>query len=157
RNRDAVALLAVATLSAACSRGPGPASDAGALPGIEADAAEPPPKLLYLPDGEVRAPTGTPPAPETPPAPAHRCPPEMVDVRGELCIDRWEVSLVDVAQSREFSPFYPPARDATKRTRSAWESLRMEMGPESAHAVPLPVPPAWQLAENVEPRAVSRA
>jgi hypothetical protein len=36
------------------------------------------------------------------------CPAEMVSVRGEFCIDRYEASMVDVAEGRALTPYYPP-------------------------------------------------
>src|SRR5215470_13774135 len=38
---------------------------------------------------------------------ANGCPSEMVRVH-EYCVDRWELSLVDVASGEPLSPYYPP-------------------------------------------------
>ena len=56
-------------------------------------SVEPPPQLLYLPDGGDVAPTTAPgdPRVQLGSPPASRCPSEMVGVRGQFCIDRYEV------------------------------------------------------------------
>ncbi len=40
--------------------------------------------------------------------PYAQCPPEMVSVRGQFCIDRWEATTVDAVSGRPLSPYYPP-------------------------------------------------
>lgn len=80
----------------------------------------------------------------------------MVDVGGEFCIDRYEVSLVDAERGRALSPFYPPVRERTQKTFAVWQQQRATMGPPWARELALPEPPAWQLAEEFEPRAVVR-
>ncbi len=110
------------------------------------------PQLLYLPDGGDSVQTGA--APQSallPGAPSARCPPEMVDVRGRFCIDRYEDELVDAKQGRRLSPYYHPTRAQTATSFKDWTS----------HAQPgkmaVPAPPDFQLSEDFEPRAESRA
>jgi sulfatase modifying factor 1 len=113
------------------------------------------------------------------PAPARRCPADMVDVAGELCVDRYESYLVDAASSRVLSPFYHPTRERAQRSYEYWSAPRPDgvppktgRAPRSAGKAPgadtrprdslsseppLPVPPAWQLAHDVRPRAENRA
>lgn len=116
-----------------------------------------PPALLYLPDAgedqafapgsEARpiAPNFLPGQPST-----GRCPPDMVDVRGRFCIDRYEASLVD-AKGRQFSPYYPPTRFATR----VFERFR-SFPTSRARAPEVPLLPEWQ-REDATPRAVARA
>jgi len=107
---------------------------------------------LYLPDGGDTVQFGAPKAaPLLPGAPSQRCPPEMVDVRGRFCIDRYEASLVDAKQSRRLSPYYHPTRAQTAASFKDWS--------RSAHgdALAVPAPPDFQLTEDFEPRAESRA
>lgn len=47
---------------------------------------------------------------------SRRCPPDMVDVRGEYCIDRYEVTLIDGRDQSPISPFYHPTRAQTRRS-----------------------------------------
>lgn len=75
-----------------------------------------------------------------PPERASRCPGEMVEIRAEYCIDRFEISLVDGLTDRALSPFYSPT---PQRTRSAYNRYR---SPAMQRAqVPLPEPPEVQL------------
>ena len=111
-----------------------------------------PPALLYLPDGGDTVQFGT--APELlpgMPAANSRCPAEMVDVRGRFCIDRYEAALVDQRKGRRLSPYYHPTRAQTAASFKDWS--------RSTQGAPLPVPspPDFQLSEEFEPRAESRA
>lgn len=106
--------------------------------------------LAPLPDGGLAASH----------APGRRCPADMVDVGGELCIDRHESQLVDVFSGRELSPFYHPTRERTRQSYAYWTSSE-----RTTHAAPwlsaaqllVPAPPAWQLTSDFRPRAVNRA
>jgi formylglycine-generating enzyme len=80
----------------------------------------------------------------------------MVDVRASFCIDRYESVLVDSGQGREISPYYPPSRRQTKSLYGLWEHRRPDSGAEEGRRMGIVPPPAWQLAEEFEPRAVVR-
>jgi formylglycine-generating enzyme required for sulfatase activity len=120
--------------------------------------------LLYLPDGGDQvignAPFGALQAPVVVPSVAQnlsrRCPPEMVDVKGQFCIDRWEASLVDAVSGRLLSPYYAPEPRKAKAARDQWENQRMNMGSAHARATELPELPDWQTAGHVEAMATSR-
>jgi len=84
------------------------------------------------------------------------CPADMVFVGGAFCIDRYEVSLVDVALGRPLSPHYPPTRDWTRtlfdRFRADAPQSRMALG----RRLSVPAPPPFQLEQEFVPRAVSQ-
>jgi formylglycine-generating enzyme required for sulfatase activity len=83
----------------------------------------------------------------------------MVDVAGELCIDRYESSLVNTS-GQALSPYYHPTRERTRRSYAYWASATPEGPlPQAANNAVLrvPVPPAWQLGTDFSPRAVNRA
>jgi hypothetical protein len=77
-----------------------------------------------------------------PPA-AKACPPEMVRV-ASYCVDRWEISLVDVASRRALSPYYPPHPKLLARVHSVWQVEKTTLGDDGARAMPLPIVPSWQ-------------
>lgn len=122
------------------------------------------PRLLYIPDGGDIAPPEAPPIqlpgsePVQPPLarPSGNCPGEMVNIAGEFCIDRYEVQLVDTAQGRVLSPYYAPEARRAKREHGAWRKLALEMGSQSARAMPLPLLPGWQQTESYEFKAISQ-
>lgn len=147
-------------LLSACSRGGAPHADDASPPppsSTDLEPAEPAPRTLYLPDGGDVAPRGVAPTPPPPPSvAARRCPPEMVDIRGSFCIDRWEVSLVRADDGRPLSPYFAPTRNATQRELRTWTAKALTMGSETARALPVPQPPAWQLSEDFQARAVSQ-
>jgi len=90
------------------------------------------------------------------PEPRRACPPEMVQA-GLACIDRWEISTIDRKTHRELSPYYPPLPALLKRVFDTWQIERLRMGDQRARAFPLPDLPDWQLTDDFEPMAVSRA
>jgi hypothetical protein len=105
---------------------------------------------LYLPDGGDHALEG-----EHPPAlfatgPSGRCPPDMVDVAGRFCIDRYEGSLVDARLGRPISPYFAPRSGDARRAFDAFLGSTPRAAPE------LPRPPDWELTEGFEPKAASR-
>jgi formylglycine-generating enzyme len=129
-------------------------SPSSAAPRATAPALE----LLYLPDGGDRAFSDTPeqrllPGPWRPAS--GRCPAEMVDIRGEFCIDRFEASLVDRASGRALSPYYHPTPSQVRRSYALWQKQRLELGTSGARLIPVPPPPDFQLRENFEPSARS--
>ena len=159
--------LLAAALTVACQHHPHePTEDAGLTAPAQpiAAASANAPQLLYLPDGgdEVvnNTPALQPPAAASVPREAlnlsRRCPPEMVDIKGEFCIDRWEVSVVDAKSGRDLSPYYPPNPSKAKKQRDFWENERMNMGHAKARATDLPELPEWQTSSNIEPMATSR-
>jgi formylglycine-generating enzyme len=107
---------------------------------------------LYLPDGGDMAPPRAA-GQEILPGPwgtrSTRCSNDMVDVRGQFCIDRFESMLVDTKSRRTISPYYHPTRSATKAQYSHWQRVQPN------RPMSVPVPPAWQLEEEFEPRAVA--
>jgi formylglycine-generating enzyme required for sulfatase activity len=166
-----IVLLAIALFSApGCKEREGtlPAhSDAGLVlpePSASATPEQRALQVLYLPDGGDQvignAPFGLPPAPVVVPSVAQnlsrRCPPEMVDVKGQFCIDRWEVSLVDAASGRMLSPYYSPEPRKAKAAHDQWERERMNVGSAHARATELPELADWQTSGRVEPMATSK-
>ncbi|HMA92822.1 MAG TPA: SUMF1/EgtB/PvdO family nonheme iron enzyme, partial [Polyangiaceae bacterium] len=122
----------------------------------------PPPQLLYLPDGGDQAigsefiPGPGPNEKAAEGAVGRRCPPEMVDIGGAFCIDRYEASLVDQNSGEEFSPYYPPDPNRARQLRALWERERARSGVARGREMELPELPDWQLEQGVEPVAVSR-
>ncbi|MEZ4447105.1 MAG: hypothetical protein R3B72_48950 [Polyangiaceae bacterium] len=72
------------------------------------------------------------------------------------CVDRYESMLVGAATGERISPYYAPSRKAAQSAAKYWDSQRFQFGSPSDQAVPLPTLPAWQLATDFVPRAVSR-
>jgi hypothetical protein len=128
--------------------------DAGA-PSASVTKPEGPPRLLYLPDGgdlvqnqgQLEPLPGL--LPNAPPVVSSGCPVEMVSIRGQFCIDRYEASLVD-AQERALSPYYPPSHDELLHVLSVFRNV----APRRA-APRLPLPPDFSQTEAFEPRARS--
>ena len=84
------------------------------------------------------------------------CPSEMVRV-ANVCVDRWEIMTVDRKTGRALSPYYPPLPALLKRVFDMWQIERQNTGDVRARQLPLPQLPDWQLKEDFEPMAVSRA
>jgi hypothetical protein len=80
----------------------------------------------------------------------------MALVRGEVCVDRWEASLVDKASGVELSPHYPPSHTIARRVEEVWERERLITGGPKARLMPLPALPVWQREHDVDPVARSR-
>ena len=120
-----------------------------------------PPQLLYLPDGGDLGPGAAHPGQRVFPGPwkppASACPEGMVQVSSALCIDRYESILVDVEQGRRISPYYHPRRGIAQRTYGRWRKAQARGETALARSTPVPAPPSWQLREDFEPRAVSKA
>jgi sulfatase modifying factor 1 len=103
----------------------------------------PPLALLYLPDaGEAPPPIAGGLLPGAPRGSSGRCPAEMVDVRGQFCVDRYEMSLVDRTTELPVSPHYHPTR---AQTRASWERYR---GEALKAGVNVPPPPSFQLERD---------
>ncbi len=127
---------------------------ASATPAVR--EAPPPlaPRQLYLPDaGDLVQTQGrlepVPLLPGAPPLVSSGCPAEMVSIRGQFCIDRYEVSAVD-AKERALSPYYPPAYDELVHLYGVFRHVTPKH-----RAPPLPEPPEYTLAERFEARARS--
>jgi formylglycine-generating enzyme len=119
------------------------------------------PELLYLPDGGDLAPSTRPeqqllPGPWGAPS-AGRCPADMVDVRGQFCIDRYEAALVDAAKGREISPYYPATRRSTRGLYDRWRREAPQSATAAGRNLSVPEPPSWQLTEEFTARASVRA
>ncbi len=118
-------------------------------------AGAPAPRQLYLPDGgdlvqnqgQLQALPQL--LPGAPPPVSSGCPAEMVSIRGQFCIDRYEASLVD-AHERALSPYYPASHDELAHVYGVFRRVTPKR-----HAPPLPPPPAFALSEAFEPRARS--
>lgn len=154
--------LALLLLVAACSRKddqPNQEHSAGSAAPSGADApvtTTPAPELLHLPGADPALPPAIaggllPGAPRIPSSTSGRCPDEMVDVRGEFCIDRFEVHLVDARSGQELSPFYHPRRAVAQASFKRYGSD----GRGRATIPELPMPAASQL--EVEPEPVARS
>ena len=135
--------------------------DAGPTPSAPLPRAAP--QVLYLPDGGDQVLGGVKPLLEAPAIiptaalnPGRRCPPEMVNVRGQFCIDRWEAILVDKVSGRELSPFYSPIPERARKANAFWQSERSNLGSAKARSIELPPLEDWQLGHNVQPMAVSK-
>jgi hypothetical protein len=82
------------------------------------------------------------------------CPPDMVAVAGRVCVDRYEISLVDVASGAAWEPFYPPDVARAAELARTYEDLRSE-APAGSYGFELAVPPPP--TRPIEPRAISAA
>jgi sulfatase modifying factor 1 len=117
------------------------------------------PRVLYLPDAGPRVlPEPAVQGPAMPPReilPGH-CPPEMVWIRREFCIDRYEASLVDASNGKTLSPYYHPRPHAVRREYERALERRAHATTELGRTTPVEPPPDWQLeAGGLEPLAVS--
>jgi hypothetical protein len=106
-------------------------------------------------DRSVKPLAPTPTAISKPDPTVRRCPPEMVDVAGLACVDRWEMSLADRASGRFLSPYYHPNPALAQRDRREWSYRARQLGNQAARETPLPDLPAWQLAPEIRIVAVS--
>ncbi len=118
-------------------------------------AATPAPRALYLPDGGdlvqnqgqlLEQPQLLPGAP---PLVSSGCPAEMVSIRGQFCIDRYETSAVD-AHERALSPYYPPAYDELVHLYDVFRRVTPK-----PRAPALPEPPAFATNDRFDARARS--
>ncbi len=130
---------------------PGPTSETTAT--ASAPLGAPKPQELFIPDASPVVGSGTPPLPALV---GSACPAEMVSIRGQFCIDRFESSLVDVAEERPVSPYYHPTYYHTRSAFKIWENERFNMGSPEHQNLPLPPPPRFQLEGNFDVKAVVR-
>lgn len=116
-------------------------------------SAAPPPQVLFVPDAAIVAATGEPlPMPQR----NSVCPADMVSVRGQFCVDRYESVLVDTERARDISPYYHPTFFQTKSAYKTWDKLRHDWGAPEVQLLPVPEPPSFQLEGNFEVRSVVR-
>jgi hypothetical protein len=88
---------------------------------------------------------------------AARCPPDMVDVAGEVCVDRYEATLVEVPTGRWLSPDYSSEAKFMSLAASEWSTKRERTGDLFARAMPLPLLPAFEEGGVADVVAVRRA
>lgn len=86
-----------------------------------------------------------------------RCPPDMVVVLNSYCVDRYEVALLDAAQGRLLSPHYPPSKQYTVSLLEQWQRNASKSKGPLGLQLSIPPPPSFQLEEEFEPRAESKA
>ena len=146
--------LVLVFVSAGCSRRdeapPEPASSSSAAAVVP---AEPPPRILFLPDA---SPAPAPPLAGPRVASRGACPPEMVDVLGRFCIDRFEATLSDVGTGRLLTPFYHPAPEILRREYERWQRRKPETDTALGGLLGVPPPAEWELsATRFEPVASS--
>lgn len=152
-------LVALALFAAlACSRKSPEPEQKREAPSSSSSSAAPQtsaPRQLYLPDGgdlvqnQGQLQELAPLLPGMPPSVSSGCPPDMVSIRGQFCIDRFEASLVD-AHERALSPFYPASHAELVHVFGVFRQVT----PRN-HAPRLPLPPDFALSEGFEPRARS--
>jgi formylglycine-generating enzyme len=85
------------------------------------------------------------------------CPGDMVDVKGQFCIDRYEGVIFDKKESRRVSPFYHPSYIHSKSEFESWQTLFAERATPQGLTTPIPQPEAWQLQGDFDVIAVSKA
>jgi formylglycine-generating enzyme len=156
--RSAIVLGWLALLLACSKKTEEQAEAKRSEPVANASAAAPSvelPHQLYLPDGGdlVQNQGRLDPLPQllpgAPPLVSSGCPSEMVSIRGQFCIDRYEASVVD-ARERALSPYYPPAYDELVHVYAAFRSVIPKR-----RAPALPEPPGFSLEQRFEGRARS--
>jgi hypothetical protein len=87
---------------------------------------------------------------------APRCPTEMVLVGGDLCVDRFEASLVDEHSGRYLSPDYPGTPNLMSTALGDWATKRERQGDLYARSLPLPALSIWQRNAEVSIAVDSR-
>ncbi|MBL8741323.1 MAG: SUMF1/EgtB/PvdO family nonheme iron enzyme, partial [Myxococcales bacterium] len=85
--------------------------------------------------------TGPPPPPDVP---AGRCPSDMVLVPPDLCVDRYESTLVDTSTGRFLSSDYPATPNLIASVLGDFATRRERMGDIFARSMPLPHLSSWQ-------------
>ena len=83
------------------------------------------------------------------------CPDDMVDIKGEYCIDRYEGSLVDKAEGRELSPYFTPWARPGNRQYKRWLYKAGNTGRRLDVLTPVPEPDEWQISDSYDLQAVS--
>lgn len=148
----------------ACDREPesersaSPSTPASSVSGATEPEPFDAPRLLFLPDAGDVAPPESPFAPLGPrlPATGSRCPVDMVEVARSFCIDRYEMSLSDTQKGRNLSPFYHPEPEQLRATHRRWLTRANRSQTQLGRELAVPTPPAWQLSEPFDVRAMSQ-
>jgi formylglycine-generating enzyme len=155
RRRERIAAGLLAGLVAVACRSDEVVSDQAAPSATEAAAV--PSFAPALPTGSL--PTSSvvaPPSSLVVAKPRPRCPLDMVLVaKRDLCVDRFEASLVDARQGAALSPYYPPDGPKSAYIRKIWDDLHGS-GTELEHKLALPELPAHQRERAMKPKAISR-
>ncbi len=84
------------------------------------------------------------------------CPIEMVSIRGQYCIDRFETSLVRSGTDEKLSPYYPPLQ---KKIRKLFNDYFRRHGTEATdygRKLAVPFPPDFSLRESFQFTARSK-
>ena len=157
--RRAHLLLAMALVACGRRRDERPKPAPRTLPSAPiAVAIETPPKVLYLGDAGAPLPQASALPTRILIAPNRRCPPEMVDVLGRFCIDRYEATLVDAKSGNELSPFYYPKADIARHEYEYWQKARLDATTPEGRLLDVPAPPEWELgASTLSSRSRRRA
>jgi formylglycine-generating enzyme len=144
-----VILLTAFSISA-CERDRPKANPAASAP---VRVEEAPPRVLYIPDAVAPSVAPSAAVPLRPPG-SGRCPPEMVDVQGAFCIDRFEATLYDRKTGNRLSPYYHPSPEVTRREYERWQRSRADAKTDEGRRQPVPAPDEWALgARHFEPLA----
>ena len=85
-----------------------------------------------------------------------RCPPDMVSIAGEFCVDRFEDTIVDARTGERLSPDYPTTPGLLEFALAEWATGRERIGNLHARAFPLPYLSPARLGDHPSPLAVSR-
>ncbi|MBU1684665.1 peptidoglycan recognition protein family protein [Patescibacteria group bacterium] len=83
-----------------------------------------------------------------------KCPPEMVNVADEFCVDRYEASIFSDGQ--RISPFYHPSYYHSKALFNLWKTKFAEFSTPKGLSMPIPEPDLWQLSAPFKVQAVSK-
>lgn len=97
-----------------------------------------PPVLPRPASGQAIARADGPLAPARAPTTESACPPDMVRVSGQLCVDRYEGQLVDAGSGIALSPDWPTSPNLVKIIHRRWVAARWRVGDLHAQAMPLP-------------------
>lgn len=101
---------------------------------------------LFEPSAE-----GAAPPPTVLPSAKGPCPPDMVSVKGALCVDRFEAHLVEQQTNHPISPDYPVTPNLFAYALAEGWTLKNELGDVHGKAFPMPFPPFWQSADQEHP------
>ena len=116
--------------------------------------------VAVLPLGVLHAgipdPVTYPPSPPLPAGPPPRCPPDMVSIGGEFCVDRFESMIADASTGEALSPDYPTTPNLLDFALGEWATARERVGDIHARAFPLPFLDPARIGRKTEPLAISR-
>ncbi len=76
------------------------------------------------------------------------CRPDMVDVKGEYCVDRYEGHLVDTDEGKLFSPYYTPNPQAGKKQHNRWFYKQGKTNMKIDLLTKLPPVEEWQFTDD---------